>query len=85
MERTRSLANISTILSDIANAFEVAVVVINHMTTRVEKYASFLNSHNSNKINTVQTSMDISTENGTKLIPALGESWAHSTTTRIIL
>lgn len=60
MARTRSLTNVAACLSDIASTFDLAVVVINQMTTKVN-------------------------ENESKLVPALGESWAHATTTRILL
>eukprot|EP00978_Attheya_sp_CCMP212_P002659 scaffold5453_cov58-Attheya_sp.AAC.3 len=61
--RTRSLAVIASLLSEIASTLDVAVVVINQMTTKVGG-----------------RQMD-----DTRLVPALGESWAHATTTRLIL
>lgn len=61
MARTRSLTNIAAFLADLATQFDVAVVCINQMTTKVG-------------------------DNDTsKLVPALGESWGHATTTRILL
>lgn len=61
MARTRSLTNIAAFLADLASQFDVAVVAINQMTTKVG-------------------------DNDTsKLVPALGESWGHATTTRILL
>ncbi len=60
MARTRSLTNIAAFLADLATQFDVAVVCINQMTTKVENDSS-------------------------KLVPALGESWGHATTTRILL
>jgi RAD51-like protein 2 len=61
MERTRSLTKIAAFLADMASQFDVAVVVINQMTTKVG-------------------------ENDTsKLVPALGESWGHAVTTRVLL
>jgi RAD51-like protein 2 len=57
------LAVIASLLSEIASTFDVAVVVINQMTT---------------KVGGRQT-------DDTRLVPALGESWAHATTTRLIL
>mmetsp|Transcript_12025 Transcript_12025/g.17342 ORF Transcript_12025/g.17342 Transcript_12025/m.17342 type:complete len:114 (+) Transcript_12025:174-515(+) len=56
-------------LSDLATNFRLAVVVMNQMTT---KFGS------SNPENTKSTF-------DTQLIPALGESWSHSTTTRLLL
>lgn len=60
MARTRSLTNIAAFLSDLAATFDLAVVVINQMTTKVGEHEA-------------------------RLVPALGESWAHATTTRILL
>lgn len=62
MARTRSLSTVASLLSDIATSFDLAVAVINQMTT---KFGS----------------------SGTecRLVPALGESWAHATTTRLVL
>lgn len=63
MARTRSLTNVAAFLADIATKFDVAVVAINQMTTKV--------SGDNNDIS--------------KLVPALGESWGHATTTRLLL
>lgn len=61
MARTRSLTKIAAFLADVASQFDVAVVAINQMTTKVG-------------------------DNDTsKLVPALGESWGHATTTRVLL
>lgn len=62
MARTRSLSTVASLLSDIATSFDIAVVVINQMTTKFG-----IGSTDS------------------RLVPALGESWAHATTTRLIL
>ena len=80
--RTRSLASIAATLSDIATKFEVAVIVINHMTTKVGKNIDSMNLQSS------QASLanpNTTAENGSKLIPALGEAWAHSITSRLLL
>lgn len=60
MNNTYNLSRMAGFLSELASEFELAVVAINHMTTRVDR-------------------------NGSKLIPALGESWAHSVTSRLIV
>ena len=61
MARTRSLNMIAAFLADLASQFDVAVVLVNQMTTKVG-------------------------DNDTsKLVPALGESWGHAMTTRILL
>lgn len=61
MARTRSLTSLAAFLSDLANKFNVAVVVTNQMTTK------------------------IGAQGESKYVPALGESWAHATTTRLLL
>jgi len=74
MARTRSLATVASILSDVASSFEVAVVVINQMTT---KFGA------PNPGATAAASSCGETQS--RLVPALGESWAHATTTRLVL
>ena len=64
MARTRSLSTVASMLSDIATSFDIAVVVINQMTTKF-----------GNGVTTTES----------RLVPALGESWAHATTTRLVL
>lgn len=66
MARTRSLSTIASLLSDIATSFDVAVVVINQMTTKFGSNAGTGQAES-------------------RLVPALGESWAHATTTRLVL
>lgn len=61
MARTRSLTNIAAFLADLATQFDVALVAINQMTTKVGN------------------------NDTSKLVPALGESWGHATTTRLLL
>lgn len=66
MARTRSLSTVASLLSDIATTFDIAVVVINQMTTKFG---------NGGAVSTTES----------RLVPALGESWAHATTTRLVL
>ena len=67
--RTKCLTSIAAYLSSISTNFDLSVIAINHLTTKVGK---------SNDNNT--------TEKGdVRLVPALGESWAHAITTRMIL
>ena len=58
---THNLTRMSAFLSELASEFDLAVLAINHLTTRIDK------------------------DEGTKLVPALGESWAHSITTRLMI
>lgn len=83
MARTRSLTTTAAFLSDVATKFDVAVVAINQMTTKMGA------NHNNNNGGTNSTSghgnsME-STDRDSRLVPALGEAWAHATTTRLLL
>eukprot|EP00956_Cyclotella_meneghiniana_P001918 scaffold2066_cov68-Cyclotella_meneghiniana.AAC.25 len=65
LNNTYNLTRIATFLSGLASEYELAVVAMNHMTTRIDR--------------------NNTTGSGTKLVPALGESWAHSVTSRLII
>ena len=58
----------------------MAVVVVNQMTTKV----SNANTNANNTVGSVQRKGSNVT-NEIKFVPALGESWAHATTTRLLL
>lgn len=58
--RSRSLSNIASLLSDMATRYNLAVVVVNQMTTKINGDSS-------------------------RVVPALGESWAHAVTTRLVI
>jgi RAD51-like protein 2 len=59
--RTRILNQMSQQLMSLANSYQLAVVLMNQMTTR------------------------IAAEGQSRLVPALGDSWAHAATNRILL
>lgn len=65
LNNTYNLTRMATFLSELATEFEIAVVAMNHMTTRVDRTDP--------------------NGSGTKIVPALGESWAHSVTSRLIV
>jgi len=72
--RTKSLVTIAAHLSHLASKYNMAIVILNQMTTKVisaEQQEGEL--------------MDCILYNDTRLVPALGDSWAHSTTTRLLL
>ena len=79
--RTKSLATIAAFLNDLAHTFHVAVVVINQMTTRVGNVNANINL---NPVGSVQMRVG-NVKNEVRFVPALGESWAHTTTTRLLL
>ena len=65
VNNTYTLTKMATFLSELASEFELAVVAINHMTTRFDR---------KDKSGTTSS-----------LVPALGESWAHTVTSRLII
>lgn len=68
------MATIASQLSELANKYNLAVIVINQMTTKSSTVSEL-------------SDMEVNGDNPftTKLIPALGEFWAHATTTRLLL
>ncbi|KAL7535008.1 hypothetical protein ACHAXR_006205 [Thalassiosira sp. AJA248-18] len=66
LSNTHNLTRMAGFLTELASEFDLAVVAMNHLTTRIEKD-------------------DINNAGGTKLVPALGESWAHSITSRLMI
>lgn len=66
LSTTHNLTRMAAFLTELASEFDLAVVAMNHLTTRIEK------DNNNNP-------------GGTKLVPALGESWAHSVTSRLMI
>lgn len=60
LHRTRALTQMAAFLNDLARDYNVAVVCLNQMTTKMDNNVS-------------------------RLVPALGESWAHAVTTRLLL
>ena len=73
VQRTQQLAHLASFLGDIAQTYQIAIVVLNQMTTKI--------FHHNNNNKSGQSSSNTSS----RLVPALGESWAHATTTRILL
>lgn len=69
IQRTKTLTNLASFLGDLAANYNVAVVAINQMTTKIASLSSSSNNGDGN----------------TALVPALGESWAHATATRLLL
>ncbi|KAL7469969.1 hypothetical protein ACHAXS_010217 [Conticribra weissflogii] len=61
-----NVTRLATLLIEMASEFDLAVVAINHLTTKIDK-------DNKNG------------GGGTKLVPALGESWAHAVTSRVMI
>jgi len=77
--RTKSLATMAAFLGELASNFNIAVIVINQMTTKMGSLDTGIDGdtilgYGKGESNTI-----------TNLVPALGESWAHATTTRLLL
>ena len=66
VQRTKTLTSLAAYLGDLAHRHDLAVVVTNHMTTKIGN-----NGDSSN--------------HAVSVVPALGESWAHATATRLLL
>jgi RecA/RadA recombinase len=71
------LTSTAAFLSDLANVFDLSIVIINQMTTKIGGGVSNHDSNSSSSMNNNNISGSVT--------PALGESWAHSTTTRLLL
>ncbi|KAG7361584.1 DNA repair and recombination protein radA [Nitzschia inconspicua] len=71
IQRAKTLTQLAAYLGDLASHYNLAVVAINQMTTKIVQTKG---GNSSNSSNTLSTN-----------VPALGESWAHATTTRLLL
>ncbi|KAI9143174.1 RAD51-like protein c-like protein [Paraphysoderma sedebokerense] len=65
--RTRLLNTVSQLLMKVAEQFELAVLLTNQMTTKVNRGGG------------------TGGDNESHVVPALGESWGHASTNRVIL
>jgi RAD51-like protein 2 len=80
IQRTKALTTLAAFLGELAATFDVAVVAINHMTTK------FMGDSTAASSSDTATSGTNSNGDFTSMcVPALGESWAHATTTRLLL
>ena len=83
--RTKSLTRLAAALSDLAREHDVAVLAVNQMTTKVGSAVD------QNVGPGAAGGADDGVGGGdlnipsSRLTPALGESWSHSTTTRLLL
>jgi RecA/RadA recombinase len=72
IQRTKTLTRLAGFLGDLASTYDLAVVAINQMTTKVT------NSNDNSKKTTSNNGISM-------IVPSLGESWAHATATRLLL
>jgi RAD51-like protein 2 len=81
LRRTRLLTQQAAFLARTAVDFGLAVVAINQMTTQFSSRAN----HNGGSRSSSSISGSGAVATQTCLVPALGESWAHAVTTRLLL
>jgi RAD51-like protein 2 len=80
--RTKQLSTIISDLNILANTYNLAVIAINQMTTkRITQY----NSNENNENTTPNDALGFNNNTNNIIVPALGESWAHSVTIRLVL
>jgi len=82
IQRTKTLTALAAYLGDLAIKHDLAVVVINQMTTKVNNYKNNSNQYGGSSFS---SSSIPSSSSSTVMVPALGESWAHATATRLLL
>jgi RAD51-like protein 2 len=70
-QRSKTLTTLASFLGDLATKYNIAVVAINQMTTKMTP-------------SSLRTGGSYA-DNITALVPALGEAWAHATATRLLL
>lgn len=81
--RTRSLAEMAQKLMTLATAKDLAVILMNQVTTKMIKVNQGRDreqQQGADPYNKYTTSTTV-----TRLVPALGDSWAHAATNRIVL
>jgi RAD51-like protein 2 len=76
--RTRQLTTMANSLSMLAATYQLAAVAVNQMTTK-------FSSSSADGLPQAPDGSSIAATSATKLVPALGESWAHAVTTRLVL
>ena len=83
-ERSKKLTTLAANLSEMATTYDLAIVAINHMTT---KFGSSPTSGNTISTSSALSKFDSSNDGDltAEIVPALGESWAHATHTRLQL
>ena len=90
--RTKSLTRLAASLSDLAREHDVAVVAVNQMTTKIGTGGDLgsggggwdrVGDHPSDSYS--RAAEGGYSSSSSRLVPALGESWSHSTTTRLLL
>lgn len=84
-ERQRQLATLAQRLAEVAFQHRCAVVVSNHVTTRISSQATAATNINEDSSGSSSSSSVQNSVGTASLVPALGDSWAHAITTRLLL
>jgi RAD51-like protein 2 len=80
VQRTQSLMRQASLLASLAFQYKLAVVAINQMTTKFLTNTTNVVSQTCTSTNNNSYMNDL-----TRSVPALGESWAHAVSTRLLL
>lgn len=80
--RTKSLTRLAASLADLAREFDVAVLAVNQMTTKVQGGGI---GGGGGPLGESSANGGATSSSSSRLTPALGESWSHATTTRLLL
>lgn len=84
INRSRLLSSVAQQLNQLAYNFGLAVVVINHVTTRFD-HRTLASSSTLSSAAAGATASTASSSGIASIIPALGEQWSHCVTNRIML
>jgi RAD51-like protein 2 len=82
--RSRILLNMASSLAALASKFKLAIVLSNHVTTKIERKITTKINNQENSLYSEDGANHMMQETS-HLSPALGESWAHACATRVLL
>lgn len=92
--RSRVLSNVAQTLNQLAYEHHLAVVVINHVTTRFDRQSTSATTMRDDKVADDHDAVSYSDYGDSamnqssglqRLVPALGEQWSHCITNRVML
>ena len=87
--RSRVLSTVAQTLNQLAFQHNLAVVVVNHVTTRFERSATTSTGHSNlatgESADTAEPHGSVAVSAVQRLVPALGEQWSHCITNRVML
>jgi RAD51-like protein 2 len=85
--RSRVLSSVAQTLNQLAYDHSLAVVVVNHVTTRFERSSSARTGYGGGEAGEQDQELNgsIAVSGMQRLVPALGEQWSHCITNRVML